>query len=69
MAIASGIDLNTPDQWGNTPIHYAIRRGNLKVLKFLVTNNGEFSFITSLLVFSLFVNRFQKGLMQEVFLI
>jgi ankyrin repeat protein len=40
IAIANGADINQTDRRGYAPIHYAIRRGNIKVLKFLVTNNA-----------------------------
>jgi hypothetical protein len=57
-AIASGVDLNRTDQWGYAPIHYAVRRANLKVLKFLLTNNGNSSHSSLFLDYYLYIYLF-----------
>lgn len=40
-AIDSGVDINMCDTNGFAPIHYASIRGNLKVLKYLVSKNAD----------------------------
>jgi ankyrin repeat protein len=40
-ALERGVDINTCDEHGYSSIHYAARRGNLKVLKYLVSKNGD----------------------------
>jgi ankyrin repeat protein len=40
------MDVNAYDEHGYTPVHYASRRGNLKVLKYLVSKNGDINLKT-----------------------
>lgn len=40
-ALAAGADLNACDEHGYSAVHYAAKRGNLKVLKYLVSKNGD----------------------------
>jgi ankyrin repeat protein len=36
-----GFDINTQDESGRTPLHYAIDLDNMELLKFLIENGAE----------------------------
>jgi ankyrin repeat protein len=39
--IARGADIQARDDWGNTPLHEAARRGNLKLVQFLIHTGAK----------------------------
>eukprot|EP01121_Diplochlamys_sp_Union-15-3_P007592 TRINITY_DN1946_c0_g1_i3.p1 TRINITY_DN1946_c0_g1~~TRINITY_DN1946_c0_g1_i3.p1 ORF type:complete len:496 (-),score=44.64 TRINITY_DN1946_c0_g1_i3:83-1540(-) len=41
LALENGLEINNEDERGYTPLHYAARRGRLKIIKFLVAHNGD----------------------------
>ncbi|MBH16459.1 MAG: hypothetical protein CME30_04160 [Gemmatimonadetes bacterium] len=43
-----GIDVNTLDSWGYTPMHYAASRGDNDLIKYLVSKGGDVTVITRL---------------------
>ncbi len=43
-----GIDVNTRDSWGFTPMHYAAARGDNELIRYLVSKGGDVSVITRL---------------------
>lgn len=43
-----GIDVNTVDSWGFTPMHYAAARGDNDLIRYLVSQGGDVSVITRL---------------------
>ncbi len=43
-----GIDVNTVDSWGFTPMHYAASRGDNELIRYLVSQGGDVSVITRL---------------------
>ena len=43
-----GIDVNTLDSWGYTPMHYAASRGDNDLIKYLVSKGGDVAVITRL---------------------
>lgn len=43
-----GIDVNTVDSWGFTPMHYAAARGDNELIRYLVSQGGDVSVITRL---------------------
>ncbi len=43
-----GIDVNTLDSWGYTPMHYAASRGDNELIEYLVSKGGDVTVITRL---------------------
>lgn len=43
-----GIDVNTRDSWGYTPLHYAASRGDNDLIEYLVSRGGDVTAITRL---------------------
>jgi len=43
-----GIDVNTRDSWGYTPMHYAASRGDNELIQYLVSQGGDVTAITRL---------------------
>lgn len=43
-----GIDVNTKDSWGFTPMHYAAARGDNELIRYLVSQGGDVKVITRL---------------------
>ena len=43
----SGLDINTPDKFGATPIYYAVERGNIAVYNYLLKKGADVNFTTS----------------------
>ena len=43
-----GIDVNTLDSWGYTPMHYAASRGDNELIRYLVSKGGDVTVITRL---------------------
>lgn len=43
-----GIDVNTRDSWGYTPLHYAASRGDNELIQYLVSQGGDVTAITRL---------------------
>ena len=43
-----GIDVNTKDSWGFTPMHYAAARGDNELIRYLVSQGGDAKVITRL---------------------
>ncbi len=43
-----GIDVNTKDSWGFTPMHYAAARGDNELIRYLVSQGGDVTVITRL---------------------
>jgi len=43
-----GVDVNTLDSWGYTPMHYAASRGDNELIKYLVSKGGDVKVITRL---------------------
>ena len=43
-----GIDVNTLDSWGYTPMHYAASRGDNELIEYLVSQGGDVKVITRL---------------------
>ena len=43
-----GVDVNTLDSWGYTPMHYAASRGDNELIQYLVSRGGDVSVITRL---------------------
>jgi ankyrin repeat protein len=43
-----GIDVNTLDSWGYTPMHYAASRGDNELIQYLVSKGGDVTVITRL---------------------
>ena len=43
-----GIDVNTLDSWGYTPMHYAASRGDNELIRYLVSQGGDVRVITRL---------------------
>lgn len=43
-----GIDVNTRDSWGYTPMHYAASRGDNELIEYLVSKGGDVTAITRL---------------------
>ena len=43
-----GIDVNTRDSWGFTPMHYAAARGDNDLIRYLVSQGGDVTVITRL---------------------
>ncbi len=43
-----GVDVNTLDSWGYTPLHYASSRGDNEMIRYLVDQGGDVSVITRL---------------------
>jgi ankyrin repeat protein len=43
-----GIDPNTQDAWGYTPMHYAASRGDNELIEYLVSQGGDPTVITRL---------------------
>ncbi len=43
-----GIDVNTLDSWGFTPMHYAAARGDNELIRYLVSQGGDVTVITRL---------------------
>lgn len=43
-----GLDVNTLDSWGFTPMHYAASRGDNELIRYLVSQGGDVSVITRL---------------------
>lgn len=43
-----GIDVNTLDSWGFTPMHYAASRGDNELIRYLVSQGGDVTVITRL---------------------
>ena len=43
-----GIDVNTLDSWGYTPMHYAASRGDNELIEYLVSQGGDVTVITRL---------------------
>jgi ankyrin repeat protein len=43
-----GIDVNTLDSWGYTPLHYASSRGDNEMIRYLVDKGGDVAVITRL---------------------
>ncbi|MCG8414423.1 MAG: ankyrin repeat domain-containing protein [Pseudomonadales bacterium] len=43
-----GIDVNTLDSWGFTPMHYAAARGDNDLIRYLVSQGGDVTVITRL---------------------
>ncbi len=43
-----GVDVNTLDSWGYTPMHYAASRGDNELIEYLVSQGGDVTVITRL---------------------
>ena len=43
-----GVDVNTLDSWGFTPMHYAAARGDNELIRYLVSQGGDVTVITRL---------------------
>jgi len=43
-----GLDVNTLDSWGYTPMHYAASRGDNELIQYLVSKGGDVNVITRL---------------------
>jgi len=43
-----GVDVNTLDSWGFTPMHYAAARGDNELIRYLVSQGGDVKVITRL---------------------
>ena len=43
-----GLDVNTLDSWGFTPMHYAASRGDNELIRYLVSKGGDVTVITRL---------------------
>jgi uncharacterized protein len=43
-----GLDVNTLDSWGYTPMHYAASRGDNELIRYLVSQGGDVTVITRL---------------------
>jgi ankyrin repeat protein len=43
-----GVDVNTRDSWGYTPMHYAASRGDNELIEYLVSQGGDVTVITRL---------------------
>ena len=43
-----GVDVNTRDSWGFTPMHYAAARGDNDLIRYLVSQGGDVTVITRL---------------------
>ena len=39
--LATGIDINTQDEYGATPLHYALQSGHTEISALLITNEAE----------------------------